>query len=241
MNDGKIPLRIPSGSESANACGFHLLQLGFTYYGNIDRIPKDRAQLPRISGYEADIAKFGLDPSGYVVVTTEATTPVRTLKSSVINEIVQSVKDRGLQPVFLGKKDLREDYKATSDDGIITDGVLDLREKTTLVEAAVVLSKAKAVIGLDNGLLHLACCSDVPVIFAFTTVDPRHRIPPRPPGAKTISIVPPEKLSCRFCQSNMRFLIGHEFSNCIYGDLKCVETMESKTFIAALDNILEKK
>jgi len=228
---------VPDRHQMANSCGFHLLNIGFAYYANIDQVPEGYMRLPIINGDEAPLTHLRL-PENYVVVTTEATSPIRKLKGKTVNEITSYLIKKGITPVFLGKRELAHDYEAESDETIETKGVIDLREKTSLLEAAVILAKARAVAGLDNGLLHLACCSRVPVVFGFNTVDPRHRAPPRREGAKTIAVAPPPELNCRFCQSNVRFALGHNFHKCLYKDNKCLDYLNGKTFIKALDKLL---
>lgn len=229
------PLRVPDESQSANACGWSLFQLGFIYYVGIDYIPES-SRIPEIRGDETSVERFNL-PESYAVITTEATVENRTLRAGVINQIARNLHGRGITPVFLGKSAMSENYISRASDGIDIRDVIDLREKTTLVEAAIILARAKLVLGLDNGLLHLACCSETPVIFAFTTVDPKHRIPPRKKGAKTFVITPPENLKCRFCQSNMKYLIGHHFSKCLYEDNLCCDLIKAESFIRVIDSL----
>lgn len=232
-----VGMRFPTAYESMNAIGWHLFPLGFAYYGSTDRVPPEWNTLPPIRGDEA-VSPIYAKLHNYAVITVNATSPVRTLPSQTVNEIALWLRSRGVTPVFLGKRSLLGDYGAETPEGINFSLGVDLREKTNLVEAAVVMARAKAVVGLDNGLLHLACCSSVPVVFAFTTADPRHRVPPRQKGAKTVVITPPESLSCRFCQSNMKFLIGHDFRNCVYGDTLCCKLLTSDPFITALERII---
>lgn len=232
--------RYPHQYNLINSGGFHLLPLGFHFYANLDYIPEGWNKIPQIYGHEASIKKFNL-PKQYAVVTTEATSPVRTLKAEAINGQVEFIKSKGIPVVFMGKKDLAHDYKSHSEDGINLDGIIDLREKTSLIEAAVILSKAEFVTGLDNGLLHLACCSEVPVVFAFSSVDPRHRIPPRRGNAKTYIISPPKSLPCRYCQSNMKFMINHDFRKCVYNDKACLDFLTSNLFNNAIERILCEK
>lgn len=229
----KMKRRFHSKFDSFTSVQHHLLTVGFGIYAQIDNPPKEWQRLPRIEHQAATRYVTG----DYVVVTTEATSKVRTLPAETINKITEWLIAHDIKPVFLGKKNLTEHYKSGSSDMINTEGVVDLREKTELLSAAYILSQAKAVVGLDNGLLHLACCSDVPVAFAFTSVDPRHRIPPRSANAKTITITPPEDLKCRFCQSNVRFL-EHDFRNCLYGDELCCKLMTAEPFIKALEELL---
>lgn len=231
----RLPTIVPTVQNLNTAVGSHLMDIGFRYYCNMDQIPEGWNRLPPIDQEMADVEKFNLPPR-YVVVTTEATAKTRLLPAGTINEITRYVKDKGLLPVFVGKRDLKREYTSEHSDGIETDRVIDLREKTNLLECATILANADAVVGLDNGLLHLACCSDVPVIFGFTNVDPRHRIPVR--YGKTVVVTPSEKLECRFCQSRMRFIPGHSFKYCIYNDYACLSALLPETFISALEEIL---
>lgn len=238
---------IPNNQQLANACGFHLTELGFIYYTQKKHIVKGYETIPIIKGNEADISHFNL-PKDYVVIPTEATSENRRIPSETINAITKHLISRGITPVFLGKHKITEAYKASGDADINVRGTMDLREKTSLREAACIMARAKFVLGLDGGLLHLACCSMVPVIFAFTTVHPEFRVPKRQAGAKTTVVVPPENLECRFCNSGdphtlkaMSYVIGHDFKNCLYKDNLCTKLIEARTFIPIIDKLLETK
>ena len=215
-----IPCVVPLRNQYANAGGFHLFELGFIYFNQNKNIPIGYREIPRIEGNEADISAFDL-PERYAVITVMATADNRRLDSKLINSLISFYNQKGITPVLLGKEVITETYRARAPKGI-RGQFIDLRNKTTLLEAAVILSKAHSVIGLDNGLLHLAACSSVPVVFLYTTVEPSYRNPPRRPGAKTIVITPTADLPCRFCQTNMRYLI-HDFKSCVYGDNICTE------------------
>lgn len=234
----------PDGKQLANACGFHLTHLGFVYYTQKNKIIPEYATLPVITRFEADISHFTL-PRDYAVIATEATAENRMLPAEAVNAISAHLISRGITPVFLGKHHIAGDYKATSANGIRTEGILDLREKTNLIEAATILAGARLVLGVDGGLLHLASCSLTPVIFIFTTVHPSYRLPKRRSGAKTCSIIPPESLSCRFCNSGdpdgtaMSYVIGHDFKNCLYKDNLCTKLIDAKTIINVINEILE--
>ncbi len=226
---------VPGREQYANAAGFHLFTLGFTYYNQINYIPKGYDTIPRVRGDEVDITQFAL-PEKYAVITTNATADNRRLKGRHVNDLITYVKGKGLTPVLLGKNEMAKDYSSKDPDGVRTHGCLDLREKTNLVEAACVLAQSRLVIGLDNGLLHLAACSDVPVVMIFTSVNPAIRIPPRATSAgKTIAIVPDEKIACRFCNTNMRYVIGFDFKSCLYKDMACIETIDVRRITEVID------
>lgn len=236
LNDHAII--IPDNKQLASAPGFHLFQLGFIYYNQHHKIPAGWNTLPEIKGDEVDISGFAL-PEKYVVLTPNATVEVRKLNSAAINEVVMWLKWQNITPVFLGLSDMAKDHKSSAHPDLKLDGVLDLRDKTSLRESACIMARAKAVVGLDNGLLHLACCSSVPVVFAFTTINPELRVPPRKKGAETIVIAPPASLPCRFCNSEIRYVIGHDFKTCLYGsDIKCVTSISGKALIEGLRKVL---
>jgi ADP-heptose:LPS heptosyltransferase len=160
--------------------------------------------------------------------------------------VTKHLIERGIAPIFLGKHELTETYKASASDGVKTKGVIDLREKTSLREAACIMAKARFVLGMDGGLLHLAACSKVPVVFVFTTVHPDFRVPKRQENSKTTVVVPPESLHCRFCNSGnprtlkaMTYVVGHDFKNCLYKDNLCTKLIDVKTLIPIMDKLLE--
>lgn len=229
---------IPDKNQYANACYFHLMDLGFMYYcqTNPFRLPDSEKMLPVVRGDEVAVPFFDFSRD-YAVVTTEATAANRMLPASLIEGVVSAVKQRGLIPVILGKKDFTLDLRSLEQD-IDLSGAIDLRGKTTLPEAAVILAKARFVFGLDNGLLHLAFCSDVPVVALFTSVDPKIRVPRRRPGAKTIVLSPPETLACRFCNTRMTYFIGHDFKHCPYADNACTKIFDLDQIKGIMDRIL---
>jgi ADP-heptose:LPS heptosyltransferase len=190
-----------------------------------------------------DIDKFSL-PEKYVVVSTGYTAKVRQFLPEYINKIVTYIKLKGYEVVFLGKKEIETglQYKIQGDfnSSINYSAGIDLIDKTSLFEATKVCSKSKAVVGLDNGILHLAGCTNVPIIGGFTSVNPIHRMPYRNGklGWEYYPVVPPESLDCRFCQSNWQFTFNHEFVNCFYQDTKCVKELDAELYIKELEKVL---
>jgi len=67
--------------------------------------------------------------------------------------------------------------------------VLDLTGKTSLTEAAAIISAARAVISNDSGLMHLAAYIGTPVIGIFGSTSP---VWTRPLGKKSIAMYMPE-------------------------------------------------
>jgi len=185
-------------------------------------------------------------PPNYVVVTTGYTSATRHWKGKYVNDFVRLVKQKlELDVVFLGKADsalnATVSVKADFDDTVDYTQGLDLRDKTTLFEAVEVMRGARAVVGLDNGLTHLAATTDVPIVMGFTTVDPRHRLPIRHNelGWNVETVTPFQTLECRLCQSNMGF-VKWDFRKCFYDDLTCLDHITGSRMFEALCKLLNK-
>jgi ADP-heptose:LPS heptosyltransferase len=205
-----------------------------------------------------DLRKFNL-PKEYIVLTTGYTAQVREWPAQHVNDVANYLVGRGITPVFLGNKqtkigvDKLENGKPSDIIGRFNEALdfskgLNLIEKTTLMEAAAIIAKSKALLGVDNGLTHLAAmCGDVPIVIGYTTVKPEHRLPIRHNqlGYNVYTVVPDESLKCRFCQSNWEFIYNHDFRNCYYVEKKvdsviqCTSQMTANKFIKHLEEILK--
>lgn len=233
--------------------GAHLLDLGFMLYCNQAIPMSGYNRLPPID-YEGPWKWPDLDPAEpYAVFTPGATVDTRATPADAFNELVNYTISKGVKPVFLGKMNFSHrgqetGYFAKFKDGYdFTKGV-DLREKTTLLESVQVMRGARFVIGVDNGLLHFAGTTEVPIIFGHTIARVEHRQIRRPKGLTVNIALSKETLPCIACQSDMRFILseeskkGHRFSKCIYDDYKCLELLFSNnagTWKKAIDHVLE--
>jgi phosphohistidine swiveling domain-containing protein len=218
--------------------GFHVL---------CSKVPTDQeASYLTANTDSVDLSKFNL-PEDYVVMTTGFTADVREFKAEKVNELVLRIKSElGLEVVFLGSKEtktglshvIKGEFKTDID---FTQGT-SLIDQTTLVEALAIMNKSQAVIGLDNGLLHLAAMTTniVPIIGGFTSVLPEHRMPYRN-GVLGLSYYPitVKSLPCFGCQSNWTFTFFHQFTKCYYVEKKedtkiqCVEQISVDDFFQA--------
>ena len=227
-----------------NATGCHLVDLGFIYYANINPPPEDGYYYTRLD--LSQIESIELPKAKYAVMTPGATYENRKLPARAFNGIKSYLLEKGIVPVFLGKVEVGDTRKILFENEYNYEGGIDLREKTSLLEAAAIMSKAEMVIGLDNGLLHLAAMTDVPIIFGYNIASPTHRRPRRKTidGKKPIlwEIHPdPSSLSCTFCQSQMRFMFNHDFKNCLYKDNLCLEALgDAKAWCELIDNVINK-
>ena len=233
-----------------DALGSHLMDLGFMMYARLSTPPKGYNRMPNLTHYTSG-KKWGLDKGKYVVITPNHTAETREFRGRYLNQLSNYIKDKGLLPVYLGKKDFASDeagHKVNSDYHGRTDNVFnpqlghDLRDMTTLLESVEIMRDAALVMGIDNGLLHFAGCTDVPIIFGHTITEVEHRNIRREVG-ETINITPNrESLPCAGCQSRMRFNPGFDFKKCVYEDYLCIDalfTNQCSTWKRAIDHILD--
>lgn len=237
------PLRGPVilQNEALNATGAHLSTCGWVYFTNKGGPPEgaDDAGLPWSSYPQFDQAFLdsltvpagmkGLDWGKYAVVTTGVTTPSRHVTPERWNYVIQHIKERGLTPVFLGKRvtetgNVRNIHTEYSRDLKLDLGV-DLLDQTSLIQAAAIMSRAKFVVGHDNGLLHLAGMTAAPLIFGYNLASPEHRRPVRPAGVIHDITTTHAELPCTHCQSNTNFVVLYNFRECFYRDLKCMDLL----------------
>jgi len=185
--------------------------------------------------------------SKYVVFTTGYTADVREWLPKSINDTAKYCLGKGFTPVFLGQTQTKtgghHTIKGSFREDIDFSLGINLIDKTTLLEAMKIMQHSSAVLGVDNGLLHAAGCTDAPIIGGFTTVTPQIRMAIRNNvlGHNYYPIVPDVSLSCSFCQEKTNFLYGHDYRNCLFKDERknlCTTQMTSTKFIAELEKIL---
>lgn len=190
------------------------------------------------------INKFNL-PKKYVVMTTGFTAPIREFLPEYINTINDYIISKGYKVVFLGQKqtDVGVDDKeivGTFRSTIDFSKGQNLIDKTSLLEAAKIMSKAQCVVGLDNGILHLAACTEVPIVAGFTSVDPIHRAPYRHNelGWNFYPVVPPDSEPEKFCQSRWDFCFDHDFRFSYYKNDSLIRSLKPELYIEQLEKIL---
>lgn len=234
----KIPITLINADISqCTIIRQHLVKHAFNTLLDISPIDETAFNYIKLNLTNINISKFNL-PEKYVILTNMSTVDVRSIPSRILLGIEEFLINQNITPVLLGKSQTN----VTKNSQIIAEGSagkysIDLLNKTSLLEAAKIMSNAICVVGVDNGLLHLAATTDVPIISGFTTVHPKHRIPMRNnlDGWKYKSIIP--NVSCRFCQSRYNFVFEQDFRKCVDNTLDCVKQMTIMPWISALVDI----
>ncbi len=212
----------PPQRQFLTALGSHPLDVGSGMYASTCPAPPD-CLLPVL---DYDISKEILDPKlrrklrePYAVITCGGTTPIRRMTGEHINPLIDHLLNKGLTPVFLGKRDMLTDGKVNTqfDDTTNYAAGIDLRDQTTVKMAAAIMQHAKCTVGLDGGLLHLAALmKDSRIVFGYNITSIEHRAPRRTHG-KTVNVtLTKQELPCIACQSTWKGMEGHFYDKCYY-------------------------
>lgn len=219
----------------------HLVDHAFSYICDRIDIPITEKNYLQFRLGEIDASTFTL-PVPYCVLTPGHTADVRRLPAATFNGIASWLTLKGITPVYLGSRKtvrggIAESIEGRFDEEVDYSKGIDLRDQTSILEAAKVMAGASCVVGLDNGLLHVAGGTSAPIVCAFTNALPSHRLPIRNSilGHNCWPVTPP---GCFACQSTVGFLPEHDFRNCVFPSLKCNEKLTADLFIEKLKEIL---
>lgn len=236
--------------ELLTAIGTHPFDVGFGYYASTCPAPAD-ARLP-ILDYPAHQLRPNIKrlQGKYVVFTAGGTTPIRTMRGAHLNPLIAHVKAKGLTPVFLGKRDMLAHgvVNTTYADDTNYDEGIDLRDQTSVKDAALIMQHAACTVGIDGGLLHLAALmKDSRIVFGYNITSVRDREPRRDHGRTVNVALTREELACTACQSTWKVMLGHFYDQCYYvrsgvdKTPKCLDLLfanDSLKFKNAIDEVL---
>lgn len=192
----------------------------------------------KIDTSDIDIPQIG---NKYAIICTGYTAKVREMRPEVVNTIVDFLLSQNILPVFLGNKN-KDGIVGDFNTSINYDKGLDLIDKTTLLQATKLINSAAFIVGLDNGLLHLAGTTEIPIIGGFTTVNPMHRMPYRHNqiGWNYYPVyLKHSELACSMCQSNWCVEFKHDFRKCYYNsEPLCTTRLTADRYIEQIKKVL---
>lgn len=239
------PTYFPTNKATVNCTGSNLVDLGFQYYANKQAAPEYHKNYVKFHSF-LDLHFFPQFKTflqmqmkyKYVVLTPYYSHTNRRMTPKLFNFVKDHLVSRGIVPVLLGQESWAE-RRVNMDKEYDFSKCVNLLNKTTLLQAGAVIKDAEMVIGVDNGLLHLAGMTETPIIYGYTIIGPEHRRPRRDVGT-VIDIYPhPKELKCTFCLSQMRYHFGHDFNKCIYKDDMCTKALEDpRPWVKAITEIM---
>lgn len=219
----------------------HPVDYGFHMLSDRHEYDLNKKNYLQIRPTEISLRDFVL-PKNYVVLAATGVEEIRTMPISTANTIIDYLKHRNYTTVFLGK----ESSPCGINDMAVMGKIIpidfskgiNLINKTTIPQAAKIIHEAKAFVGMDGGLLHLAGCTDTEIVCGFTASSPVHVAPIRKGSQshKFQAIEPDDYLENRYYQTHASFKKGNfqKFT----GWEKVKESMTADKFIKALDKIL---
>jgi ADP-heptose:LPS heptosyltransferase len=128
-----------------------------------------------------------------VLIATAASLAGKLWPLEKWRETIYWLKDEGYSVGVLGAKasDQKKFWKGDSVEDVLVGEnlVQDLRGRLTLAQVVGALAKARAVLTIDNGILHLACATKTPVVGLFRPGIHRLWAPP----SQSLSVLIPEE------------------------------------------------
>jgi len=225
--------------KGGNLCRLTPSKMTLSHYASIGLLGKilTKENYNYVSLPQVDISKFNTDFSKAVVLIVSYRDINRSIPSDELSKIAAYVHERGLTPVYVGRtEDGAWKTRAPVSPFTPPSYGLDLRNQTSILELASIMTKAIAVCGVDSGPIHLAGTTPTTIIAGYTNVDWRYRVPVRTRG-RTI-VIEPDPMDCRYCSSHW-LKDFYNFLNCYYGHNNCVKTLRAKKYINALTSILK--
>lgn len=114
-------------------------------------------------------------------------------------QLILMLKNQYFLLLVGGKKDEDEFVKCKNYALTISENVLDLMGKTTLMQSAVILSHCDLAVGNDTGMIHVAAAIGKPTMAIFCSTDPK-KVGAYAPNAQYIE----DFMPCKYCYLSQR-------------------------------------
>ena len=161
-------------------------------------------------------------PGDYVIVCNSSGSVSGQLKEWTLeewDELIKWLNSIGIIPVQLG----------TKTDQLLNSGVMDLRGKTTLRQAAGYLKLSRGYIGVEGGLFHLSKAVGAPAVVIFAATPALFYAYP---DTRVVT-----KNTCRPCMWAGTWVDGQ----CIRGSQYCLNLPDWKSVSAEVSKMLDEK
>lgn len=240
--NGKWPARqtMLKGHDSLST---HLVDYNFHALANKQVEDKDKNYL-KLNLDWIHTEKFKL-PKEYVTIATGFTAPIRKFPSHTVNLIIDYLNGKQIPIVFLGNHQTSAGAMVNDIIGDFSQEInynkgIDLIDKTSLLEAGKIIANSKCLLGIDNGLMHLAGCSNTKIVGGYTSVSPELRLPYRDGilGKNCYIIEPPDSQPEKYIQSRLDFVYDHDFKFSFAKNDDLVNSLTSEMFINQLEKLL---
>lgn len=183
---------------------------------------------------------FGIEPpppkelirhSNVVAIHAARGWPSRTIHESTWDQVTAELLNEGYKVQFVGAGN---DYAGPPIHG--TDGaVVSMVGKLSLRGTANHIAASVCLVAADSSLLHLAGCTNTPIVGVFTSVRAEYRLPYREDvlGLKC-QVVQPPGLNCYGCLADE---IGRTSLQCKFGTNACVDKIRPDDIVQAVKDL----
>jgi ADP-heptose:LPS heptosyltransferase len=185
-------------------------------HGSIDGISRRETQLFESQQDQLDIERridTEIDGHFLVLHMRRDTWPSRNLRANkwlvIVDEILSTTN---LKIVQVGSpNEISFDHDAR---------LLNWMGQLSLQQLKALIAKARVYLGIDSGTLHVAACTDTPIVALFTSCHHTYR---EPLGRDKTNFYPiPADIECYGCQSRMPPPVTGVV--CARGDVACIES-----------------
>lgn len=148
-------------------------------------------------------------PDEYIVLVVGTKHKTKDIPVVLQNNIIQALE---LNVVLVGGKE----HEATAEKMEHSAGCINLVGKTSLLDSAAIIKKAKLVISPDTGMMHIAAAFSRPLIAIYgSTASSLGFTPYMPQNISSFEIVEDNSLSCRPCTKMGRDTCPKKHFNCM--------------------------
>lgn len=222
----RIPKRCGFVGESRRAILTHAVQLDVERWPRmVDRYAALVGETPTPPSLTADDANadrlmsaLGLDEPFVALCPGGEFGPAKRWPEAHFIELARVLDERHLTTVVLGGPNDQAAAAAIA----AASPALDLVGKTALTDAIDLISRARAVVCNDTGLMHVAAAVETPVAAIFGSTTPQFT-----PPLSARSVVLEKTLDCRPCFAR----------ECPLGHTRCLTTIEPTSVMAALERL----
>lgn len=229
-----------------NNLAMHLVTEAYVKF-NTEPPSVEDCNYPKPDLSNVNITKYNLPKEKqYAILCTGFTAPVREWKPEHINKVIDYLLSKDIIPVFLGKS---QSYNGAGhtitpifrEEINFHKGINLIDKVPELLETAKIIDGAKLIVGLDNGLLHIAACTKCPIVAGYTTLLSKHRLPYRynrlGGGCEAVELTD-EEFPRRALQSRALFLYRFDFKNAYENDYSFLDLLNGDKYIQAIEKIL---
>lgn len=134
--------------------------------------------------------------------------------------VAQYLKSIGYNVVTVGRHD-----------DLLIEGTINLVNRLDQQDVFELIKMSDLFVGIDGGVMHMAQCTETPIVAIFSVADPKCFIWRE---ENTVAVEP--RSECRYCRNKVEPPVTGVI--CEYGDNRCIKSIEAEDVIRAIEKIV---